>query len=112
MYLRLPRRKLSWAPWSSVQRVPSLNSIPHGGLRGLTVAVHDPASVAATWSELIGVAANGSTIVLDGGRQEVRFVDAAPTDVERIVEVRATAPGHAGEATIAGVRFVCQEEDA
>jgi len=83
-----------------------------GGLRGLTVAVHDPASVAATWSELIGVAANGSTIVLDGGRQEVRFVDAAPTDVERIVEVRATAPGHAGEATIAGVRFVCQEEDA
>lgn len=83
-----------------------------GGLRGLTVAVHDPAAVASLWAGLLGVDAEGTRIVLDGGAQDVVFVDAAATEVERIVEVRATSPGHTGEATIAGVRFVCQEESA
>jgi hypothetical protein len=78
-----------------------------GGLRGLTVAVHDPGKVASLWAELLGVATDGARIVLEGGGQDILFVDAAPTEVERIVEVRAAAPGHTGEATIAGVRFVC-----
>ena len=83
-----------------------------GGLRGLTVAVHDPAAVASLWARLLGIDADGARIVLDGGAQDVVFVDAAPTEVERIVEVRAASPGRTGETTIAGVRFVCQEEHA
>ena len=87
---------------------------PHepGGLLGLTVAVHDPAAIAALWGRLLDVRVDGTRFSLDGGRQEIVFVDAPPTEVERIVEVRAAAPGHAGEETIAGVRFVCQEEIA
>ena len=87
---------------------------PHepGGLRGLTVAVHDPSAVATLWAGLLDVPTAGNRIALDGGRQDVVFVDVPPTEVERIIEVRAVAPGHAGEATIAGVRFVCQEESA
>jgi hypothetical protein len=87
---------------------------PHepGGLRGLTVAVHDPAAVAALWAGLLDVPADGNRIALDGGRQDIVFVDVPPTDVERIIEVRTVAPGHTGETTIAGVRFVCQEANA
>ena len=87
---------------------------PHepGGLRGLTVAVHDPSAVAALWARLLDVDVDGASFVLDGGRQDIVFVEAAPDEVERIVEVRAAATGHAGEETIAGVRFVCIEEDA
>ena len=87
---------------------------PHepGGLRGLTVAVHDPAAVAALWARLINVPVEGASFVLDGGRQDIVFIEAGPDEVERIVEVRAASRGHVGEETIAGVRFVCIEEDA
>jgi hypothetical protein len=81
-----------------------------GGLRGLTVAVHDPDAVAAIWSRLLGVPAPGATIMLDGGAQRIEFVAVATTEVERIVEVRAAAPGHTGDADIAGVRFRCIDE--
>jgi hypothetical protein len=85
-------------------RVPEHGS---GGLLGLTVAVHDPGKVATLWAQLLGVDADTDTVVLDDGAQDVVFVDAGPTEVERIVEVRAATPGHSGETTIAGVRFVC-----
>ena len=85
---------------------------PHeaGGLLGLTVAVHEPETVAGIWSGLLGVARDGTKIVLDGGAQTIEFVPVAPSEVERIVEVRASAPGHTGEAVIAGVRFRCIDE--
>ena len=97
-------------PWTAT--IP-----PHdpGGLLGLTVAVHEPETVAGIWGRLIGVAPRGSTITLeggaqDGGAQTIEFVAVAPTEVERIVEVRAAAPHHSGEEVIAGVRFRCIDE--
>jgi predicted enzyme related to lactoylglutathione lyase len=89
---------------------------PHepGGLLGLTVAVHEPETVAGIWSHLLGVPAQGSTITVDGGKQTIEFISVAPSEVERIVEVRAAAPGrpagHVEEQVIAGVRFRCIEE--
>ena len=87
---------------------------PHdpGGLRGLTVAAHDPAALSSLWAGLLDAPAEGNRISLDRGRQDIIFVEAPANEVERIVEVRASAQGHEGEATIAGVRFVCIEEDA
>ena len=104
-----PEGSWRWGGPAWVAAIP-----PHSaeGLRGLTVAVHDPSAVAALWAGLLDVPTEGNRIALDGGRQDIVFVDAAPTEVERIVEVRAAADGHAGETTIAGVRFVCQEESA
>jgi len=92
-------------PWAGA--VPDHGA---GGLRGLTVAVHDPQAVATTWSRLLGVEADGAIIPLDAGAQTVEFVAVDPTEVERIVEVRASAPGHSGVAEIAGVRFRCIDE--
>ena len=76
-----------------------------GGLRGLTVAAHDPGKVAEIWAQLLGVAADGDRIALDGGQQEVLFVQCDDTEVERIVEVRVAGQGLDGETHIAGVRF-------
>ena len=75
-----------------------------GGLRGLTVAVADPAAAAARWAQLLGIGSSGTNLSLDGGAQTVAFV---PTDgaAERIVEVAVATPGHTGDVTIAGVRF-------
>jgi predicted enzyme related to lactoylglutathione lyase len=90
---------------------------PHGpgGLLGLTVAVHEPETVAGIWSGLLGLSRHGTTITLDGGAQTIEFVPVAPTEVERIVEVRAAAPGRSvpgsgADADIAGVRFRCIDE--
>ena len=77
-----------------------------GGLRGLTVAVREPDKVAALWASLIGVDADGTTLVLDDGAQQIEFVSAGEDDVERIVAVRAAVDVAPGETTIAGVRFV------
>jgi hypothetical protein len=100
----------SWR-WGGPSWVGAVPDHEPGGLLGLTVAVHDPQAVAALWSRLLGVPARGSTIALDGGRQSVEFVPVAATDVERIVEVRAAAPGHTGDAVIAGVQFRCTDEE-
>jgi hypothetical protein len=109
--LNVTRPEGSWR-WGGPTWKGTVPSHGPGGLRGLTVAVHDPSAVAALWAGLLGVPVDGTRIALDGGRQDIEFVDVPPTEVERIVEVRAVAPGHAGDATIAGVRFVCQEEKA
>jgi len=66
--------------------------------------------VAGIWSRLLGVPAQGSTIALEDGRQTVAFVPAGRDEAERIVEVRAAAPGRTGDAVIAGVRFRCTDE--
>ena len=79
-----------------------------GGLLGLTVAVHEPDKAAQIWAALLGVDADGSALALEGGRQRVEFVAAAGDEPERIVEVRASAPGRSGGVTVAGVRFVRQ----
>ena len=81
---------------------------PHGpgGLLGLTVSVHDPETVAATWAGLLGVTPDGTTVRIDGDHQTLHFVAAAATEQERIVEVRAGVAGRSGDVTVAGVRFV------
>jgi hypothetical protein len=75
-----------------------------GGMRGLTVAVADPAAAAARWAHLVGIAAQDVTLNLDGGEQSVTFVPAAGA-AERIVEIAVATPGRTGDVTIAGVRF-------
>ena len=98
----------SWR-WGGPAWTATIPTHEEGGLLGLTVAVHEPDTVAAIWGHLLGVPAQGSTIALDGGAQTVEFVSVAPTEVERIVEVRAAAPHHSGEQVIAGVRFRIDE---
>lgn len=102
-----PEGSWRWGGPSWAGAVPEHDA---GGLRGLTVAVHDPHKVAATWSRLLGVPADGTRIPLDAGAQSVDFVPTGEGEVERIVEVRASAPGHNGDAEIAGVRFRCINE--
>ena len=75
-----------------------------GGLRGLTVAVDDPAAAAARWALLLGIDNDDDAVRLDDGRQSVSFVPAAGS-AERIVEIYVATPGQTGDVTIAGVRF-------
>ena len=101
----------SWR-WGGPQWEGAVPDHAPGGLTGMTVAVHDPRQVAATWAQLIGVECDGSTLRIDGGRQRIDFASAAPDEVERIVEVRAAVGGGQGEATVAGVRFVTEHVSA
>lgn len=95
----------SWR-WGGPRWEAKVPEYEPGGLLGLTVSVHDPEAVAATWAAVLGVAADGPTLALDGGRQTVEFVPAGAGAPERITEVRAHTPGRDGEVTVAGVRFV------
>jgi hypothetical protein len=63
-----------------------------GRLRGITVAVEDPAAAAARWGEVLGVApsAGEPRLELDGG--EVRFEQAPQGGVEQIVEIDLQLP--------------------
>ena len=99
----------SWR-WGGPEWTAAIPAHEPGGQLGLTVAVHEPETVAGIWSRLLGVSAQGSTISLDGGAQTIEFVAAATNEAERIVEVRAAAPGRSGEQVIAGVRFRCIDE--
>ena len=101
----------SWR-WGGPEWTATIPAHDSGGLLGLTVAVHEPQTVAAIWGQLLGIDATGTTLTLDGGAQTIEFVSVAPTEVERIIEVRAAAPGHSGEQEIAGVRFRCIDEGA
>ena len=74
-----------------------------GRLAGITVAVADPAAVAARWGEVLGVpVSDGERLVLgvDGG--EVRFQAAASEAAEGLVEIAVETPQAlpGGEASI------------
>jgi hypothetical protein len=86
-------------------RIPSYGD---GGLLGLTVAVHEPDKTAQIWAALLGVDPGETSLALDGGRQRVDFIPAPDDEPERIVEIRANAPGRSGDVTVAGVRFARQ----
>lgn len=77
---------------------------PRGGIRGVTVEVGDPRATARRWADVLGVdvAADGTTVPVDGGAQRLRFVDG-----ERgITEVMAALPGDLPDAVeVAGVRL-------
>lgn len=73
-----------------------------GGVTGVTVAVADPRSAAGRWAAVLGMAEPDEPIlVLDGGRQHVRFVAAAGPD--GIIGVTADVPDRRGTVTVAGV---------
>jgi hypothetical protein len=85
---------------------------PHGagGIVGLTIEVDDPASAAARWAGVLGLAAGsdgaGATVFLADAGQHLRFEPAAAGRGEGIVEVRLSGMPVPSGVEIAGVRFV------
>ena len=75
-----------------------------GGITSLTVATADPASLAARWAAVLGLAAEGTSVDLDGGRQRLSFVGTA-SGAEGIVAVGLTRPGPSRSVTVTGVRL-------
>lgn len=71
-----------------------------GRLRGVTIAVNDPAAVAALWGEILGVAPESARLALDGGH--VAF---AHGDEERLVQIDVELPGRREAVEIGGARF-------
>ena len=78
-----------------------------GGVRELTVRVPDPADVAARWAAVLGVpVSHGETIVLDEGRQTVRFVAQGAGEREGIAGFVVAVPGAEPRSVeIAGATF-------
>jgi hypothetical protein len=82
----------------------------HGpaGIRGLLVAVADPAAAAARWGAVLGVEPQpDASLVLEGGRQRVRFTATGDDAADGIVTVEVEVePGvETGPVTVAGVVF-------
>ena len=97
----------SWR-WGGPRWTGCIPEVSPGGLQGVTLAVADPASVAARWAELLGVSgADGRAIGLDGG--QVRFTSASDEAAEGLVEISLAVPAdvRAGRAQLelGGVRF-------
>jgi hypothetical protein len=97
--------------WGGPRWTGQTSTGAHGRLAGVTLAVGDPAAVAARWAEVLGVpVADGdgqaSVLRLDGG--EVRFETAASERVEGLVEIAVELPHElpgGGEAIeLGGVR--------
>lgn len=76
-----------------------------GGITGITVAAVDPDAVAAKWAAVLGVAADGRRVTLDGRRQVIDFVPAADRTAEGITTVAFDRPGREGTYEICGVRM-------
>jgi catechol 2,3-dioxygenase-like lactoylglutathione lyase family enzyme len=84
---------------------------PHraGGIRGLTVAVSDPAAAAERWAAVLGVEPHGTRLVLGGS--EVRFVE--PDRREGIVGLTVARPDAVPtQVEIAGVAIEIVPADA
>ncbi|MDQ3384651.1 MAG: hypothetical protein M3503_01360 [Actinomycetota bacterium] len=77
-----------------------------GGITGATVTSPDPEGLAARWAAVLGTEADGTTVVLDGGRQQLTFV---ADDDEGITDVRIAQGGPVREAAVGGVRFHLEE---
>jgi hypothetical protein len=71
-----------------------------GRLRGVTIAVGDPAGTAARWGQLLGVATDGEQLELDASY--VRFEQA---DDERLTEIHVESPDRDETLTLGGARF-------
>jgi len=99
----------SWR-WGGPQWTGRIGTGAAGRLAGITLAVGDPAAVAARWGEVLGVAVSdveGPVLALDGS--EVRFQPEADGRAEGLVEIAVETPGAlpGGAATIelGGVRL-------
>jgi hypothetical protein len=78
-----------------------------GGVREMTVRIADPEDTGARWAAVLGLSVSpDNTIVLDEGRQIVRFVELHPGDREGISGfVIATQGAEPQTVDIAGARF-------
>ena len=99
----------SWR-WGGPAWTGKIASGPPGRLAGITIAVPDPAEVAARWGEVLGVPVTEGEqprLALDGG--EVNFTAASDARAEGLVEIAlaelpAALASHA-PARIGGVRL-------
>jgi glyoxalase-like protein len=94
--------------WGGPQWTGQTGEGAPGRLAGITLAVRDPASVAARWGEVLGVEVSGEAtplLALDGS--EVRFEQAADEAAEGLVEIALELahglPGGGEEAELGGV---------
>jgi hypothetical protein len=104
----------SWR-WGGPEWTERIGAPAPGRLAGVTIAVADPAAVAARWGEVLGVAVDGEdgdggpVLKLDGGGS-VRFAaaDSEPAEglVEIAVELTDGLPGGAEALELGGVRLV------
>ncbi|MCH2411967.1 MAG: hypothetical protein MK189_03225, partial [Acidimicrobiales bacterium] len=71
-------------------------------IRAVEVQAHDPEAMAARWSEVLGITADGTTVPLDEG--EIRFVEVVDGRGEGVsgLELVAARPG---DIEISGVRI-------
>ncbi len=102
----------SWR-WGGPQWTGRTGSGAEGRLAGVTLAVADPAAVAARWGEVLGVPVSGGDggeaplLRVDGG--EVRFEAAASERAEGLVEIALELPhelpGGGGAIELGGVRL-------
>ena len=70
-----------------------------GGIVGLTVETPDPEGLARRWADVLGVEADGATVVIDDGRQTLSFVRSA-SGAEGITGVDAVLADIDGERTV------------
>ena len=81
----------------------------------MTVHVSDPVSLADRWGQVLGVPAQpedgGAALVLDEGRQCVRFVQLREGDREGISEFYIATSDDPRELSIAGVTFSLVADD-
>jgi hypothetical protein len=96
-----PQESWHWAGPEWTGGAPAHES---GGITGITVAAADPAAVARRWADVLGVAAGGTRLVLDGGRQAIDFVPAGDRTAEGVTAVTLDRPAHQGTYEICGVR--------
>jgi hypothetical protein len=104
----------SWR-WGGPQWTAQVGAGAAGRLAGITIAVADPAAVAARWGEVLGVPVEGGErpdgegplLALDGG--EVGFQPAADERHEGLVEIALELPrelpGGAETIELGGVRL-------
>ncbi len=79
--------------WGGPQWTGRIGAGAPGRLAGVTLAVSDPAAVAARWGEVLGLAVSGEDrplLRVDGG--EVRFETAAGERAEGLVEIAVELP--------------------
>lgn len=82
----------SWR-WGGPEWTEQVGEGAPGRLAGITVAVPDPAAVAARWAQVLGVRAEGDgepLLALDGA--EVRFAAAGEARGEGLVEIAVGLP--------------------
>jgi hypothetical protein len=98
----------SWR-WGGPDWTGRIGTGAAGRLAGVTLAVDDPAAVAARWAEVLGVGVSAGerpALLLDGG--EVRF-EAAGERSEGLVEIAVAIPhelpGAAAAIELGGVRL-------